>query len=76
MNDGAILERPLRGCVPDVGKGRQAMVRYQCQICGHIYDPDKGDPERGIAPGKAFEELPEDWTCPECGAAKDQYAKL
>ncbi len=36
------------------------MVRYQCQVCGHIYDPAKGDPESGIAPGTAFEDLPAD----------------
>lgn len=49
---------------------------YQCQICGYIYDPAAGDPENGIAPGTAFEDLPEDWHCPMCGAAKSDFAPL
>lgn len=52
------------------------MPRYQCQICGHIYDPSIGDPPSNIPPGTAFEDLPEDWVCPDCGAAKSMYQKL
>ena len=51
------------------------MDRYICTVCGYIYDPAKGDVENGIAPGTSFEKLPEDWVCPECGAAKDQFEK-
>jgi len=40
-----------------------------------VYDPDVGDPEHGITPGTPFENLPEDWTCPICGATKDQFVK-
>lgn len=49
-------------------------MRYQC-ICGYIYDPQNGDPESGVAPGTKFENLPEDWTCPVCGAGKDAFTE-
>ena len=50
--------------------------KYQCTICGYIYDPEKGDPDSGIAPNTPFETLPETWTCPQCGAAKDDFKEL
>ena len=49
------------------------MTKYECTICGYIYDPGKGDPDANIAPGTAFEDLPDDWICPECGAGKDDF---
>ncbi len=49
------------------------MQKYECTACGYIYDPEKGDPEGGVAAGTAFESLPDDWVCPVCGAAKDQF---
>ena len=49
------------------------MSRYKCTICGYIYDPAIDDEENGVAPGTAFEALPDDWTCPECGASQDQF---
>jgi len=52
------------------------MKKYQCSVCGYVYDPAKGDPKRGIKSGTAFEALPDDWTCPVCGAAKDQFEPL
>lgn len=51
------------------------MDKYICTVCGYVYDPDKGDPESGIKPGTPFEELPDDWVCPVCGAGKDQFEK-
>ena len=50
------------------------MKKYVCDVCGYVYDPEKGIPEDGIEPGTAFEDLPEDWVCPVCGAAKDQFS--
>ncbi len=47
--------------------------RYTCTVCGYIYDPAKGDPENGIAPGTPFEDLPDDWVCPVCGVGKDKF---
>ena len=43
-------------------------------ICGYIYDPVNGDPDSGIAPGTAFEDIPDDWVCPLCGVGKDDFS--
>lgn len=51
-------------------------TKYQCTVCGYIYDPDIGEPERGIKQGTPFEELPDDYTCPVCGATKEMFMKL
>lgn len=51
------------------------MTKYRCTVCGYIYDPEAGDPP--IAkPGTTFEDLPEDWVCPVCGAPKDMFEKM
>ena len=50
--------------------------RWQCLECGDIYDESRGIPEEGIAPGTRFEDIPSDWHCPNCGAAKDSYVLL
>jgi len=50
--------------------------KYKCQVCGYVYDPVKGDPDSGIAPGTPFEEIPDDWNCPVCGATKNQFNKI
>ena len=52
------------------------MDRYECTACGYIYDPNTGDPDNGIPPGTAFEDLPEDWVCPQCGVSKDYFQKI
>uniref|UniRef100_A0A7C3Z1R9 Rubredoxin n=1 Tax=candidate division WOR-3 bacterium TaxID=2052148 RepID=A0A7C3Z1R9_UNCW3 len=52
------------------------MKKWQCTICGYIYDPQKGDPENGIPPNTPFESLPDTWVCPECGAEKDMFEEL
>jgi len=49
------------------------MKKYICTVCGYVYDPAKGDPENDVAPGTAFEDISDDWTCPECGADKDMF---
>lgn len=46
------------------------MEKWVCQACGYVYDPTDGVP-----PGAHFEDLPDDWACPVCGAAKDQFKK-
>ena len=51
-------------------------AKYKCTVCGYIYDPEKGDPDGGIKPGAAFEDIPDGWVCPVCGAAKDQFEKV
>lgn len=52
------------------------MDKYVCDVCGYIYDPAVGDPDNGIEPGTAFEDLPEDWLCPLCDVGKDEFSKV
>lgn len=49
--------------------------QYICELCDWIYDPEVGDPDGGIEPGTPFEKIPDDWTCPECGATKDDFVE-
>ena len=51
------------------------MDKYECSVCGYIYDPVEGDPPGGIAPGTSFESLPDSWVCPICGAPKSAFRK-
>jgi rubredoxin len=51
------------------------MEKYVCDVCGYVYDPEVGDPTQGIAPGTAFADLPDDWTCPECGVGKEMFSE-
>lgn len=51
------------------------MDKYECSICGYVYDPAAGDPDNGVAPGTKFEDVPEDWVCPTCGAPKSEFNK-
>jgi len=56
-------------------KEEEKMDKYVCKICGYIYDPEAGDPDNGIEPGTKFEEIPDDWVCPLCGASKSDFEK-
>jgi rubredoxin len=49
------------------------MKKFVCTICGYVYDPEIGDPDNGISPGVAFEDIPADWVCPVCGASKADF---
>jgi rubredoxin len=49
------------------------MDKYRCIACDYVYDPEVGDPSAGIAPGTSFEDLPDDWLCPDCGLGKDMF---
>jgi Fe-Mn family superoxide dismutase len=51
-------------------------MRYKCSVCDHIYDPAEGDPATGVPPGTPFGELPADWSCPECGARKEDFEAM
>jgi rubredoxin len=57
-------------------KGGIIFMKYVCDVCGWIYDPELGDPDGGIEPGTAFEDIPEDWVCPECGVTKENFSPL
>ena len=46
---------------------------YKCNVCGYMYNPAEGDPDNGVAPGTPFEEIPEPWHCPLCGAGKEDF---
>jgi rubredoxin len=50
--------------------------KWRCLPCGYIYDPAKGDPAAGVAPGVSFEDLPDDWLCPVCGAGKEAFEEV
>ena len=52
------------------------MKKYECEPCGYIYDPAVGDPDAGIDPETAFEDIPDDWTCPICGLGKDVFVPV
>jgi rubredoxin len=49
------------------------MQQWACTLCDYVYDPEFGDPDGDVPPGTAFEDLPDDWECPTCGAEKDMF---
>lgn len=52
------------------------MEAWECSECGYIYDPQEGDEENGIDPGTDFEDIDDDWQCPECGADRDVFERV
>lgn len=80
----AYYHQVKRGATPKtapsyIAERREAttgMAKYECTVCGYIYDPKEGDPDGGTKAGTSFEELPDDWVCPVCGAGKDQFEKV
>ncbi|MBQ9020795.1 MAG: rubredoxin [Eggerthellaceae bacterium] len=69
----ALLGESNTGSVEE--EKEKTMDKYKCP-CGYVYDPEKGDPDAGVQPGTAFEDLPEDWVCPVCGLSKDMFVKV
>lgn len=57
-------------------KEGEALSKWECTVCGYIYDPEIGDPTQDIEPGVDFNDLPDDWVCPECGVGKDLFEEL
>lgn len=51
------------------------MKKYICNVCGYVYDPEVGDPDSGIAPGTAWEDVPAEWVCPLCGVGKEDFSE-
>ncbi len=49
------------------------MTKFECTLCGYIYDPQLGDPANGVDPGTPWDDVPGDWVCPECGAGKEDF---
>ncbi len=52
------------------------MSKWRCNLCGYIYDPDEGDPDNNVPPGTPFEDLIEEWVCPDCGASKEDFDEV
>lgn len=52
------------------------MAKWECDVCGWVYDENEGDPDSGIEPGTKFEDIPDDWVCPMCGASKEDFTKI
>jgi rubredoxin/flavin reductase (DIM6/NTAB) family NADH-FMN oxidoreductase RutF len=70
------FKAPQTVCETDESpREEKKMKKYVCNVCGYVYDPQVGDPDGGIAPGTAFEDIPEDWVCPVCGVGKDQFSE-
>jgi len=57
-------------------KAESELKKFQCLVCGYIYNPAEGDPTKGIPPGTAFEDLPDDWSCPICGVGKEEFNSI
>jgi rubredoxin len=70
-----IITVPRRNFLKEFTEGF-LMDKFQCTICGHVYDPATGEPLQNIPPGIAFEKIPSDWQCPICGASKDKFQKM
>jgi rubredoxin len=72
-----LARQPFHGTqVPNPTTNKEdVMDKWECP-CGYVYDPAEGDPDNNIMPGTAFEDLPEDWVCPKCGAEKQYFEKL
>jgi rubredoxin len=65
-----------RGVVGDAAESDEqeaTMAKWRCTLCDYIYDPEEGDPDAGVEPGTAFEDLPDDWVCPDCGAGVEDF---
>ncbi|MCK5264653.1 MAG: rubredoxin [Candidatus Thorarchaeota archaeon] len=56
--------------------GDTEMAKYECVVCGWVYDEEKGDPDSGVAAGTKWDDLPDDWVCPMCGAEKSEFELL
>ena len=65
---------PRRENIPKSTERKNEMKKYVCDVCGYVYDPAVGDPDNGVAPGTAFEDIPDTWVCPECGATKADFS--
>lgn len=76
QNKNKTPEDPVEYLIIEINKNRKGeltMKKFEREPCGYIYDPAVGDPDGGIAPGTAFEDIPDDWVCPICGLGKDVF---
>jgi rubredoxin len=75
-NGCSILKRDETDYNARTEEKRSMKKKYRCMVCSHVYDPAIGDPDSGIPAGTAFEDLPADWNCPECGASKADFEPM
>ncbi len=59
--------------VPKPSRKELVMQKWRCTVCDYIYDPEEGDPDGGVEPGTSFDDLPDDWVCPDCGVDEDSF---
>jgi len=52
------------------------MKKFECLVCGYIYEEELGDPDNGVAAGTKWDDVPEDWVCPVCGVGKDEFNEV
>ena len=65
-----------QGSQDSAKKSEVKKKKYKCLICAHVYNPDVGDPDSGLPPGTAFEDLPDNWVCPVCGTEKENFEEV
>jgi rubredoxin len=92
LSSGTLFAGLVRQCVSFTGRqagqqglptcvynckflGGRKMDKWECP-CGYVYDPEEGDMDNGIEPGTAWEDLPESWVCPLCGAEQEYFEKM
>jgi rubredoxin len=73
--EGGLLQFAFYSTGNERVRGR-TMKKYMCLICGWIYDEETGAPEEGIPPGTKWEDVPPNWSCPECGARKEDFEMI
>ena len=73
----------MPGLLPDTAATRASEADteepgefYECVVCGYVYDPKEGDPDGGVAAGTPWEDIPDDWVCPTCGAGKEDFVRV
>lgn len=74
--DRKMIHEKYRAIVEELEKVASGMAKYECTVCGYVYDPDQGDASSGIKKGTPFEELPDSWVCPLCGAEKSVFVRI
>ena len=75
-SQGLVAPRGVADLVKAPESVKPKAQKYICKLCGYIYDPETGDPDRGVVPGTAFEDMPKLWTCPLCGMDKAMFKPL
>jgi rubredoxin len=68
-----IITKTAASYIEEKKEAKPKVPKYECTVCGYIYDPELGDPDGGIKPGTPFEEIPDDWVCPVCGVSKSDF---